>query len=42
MLLEFTVQVKWIVHQDAPPQPDLVHKEKFHCGKIRGAILKIH
>ena len=28
MLLEFTVQDKGIVHQDAPSRPDLVHGEE--------------
>lgn len=34
MLLEFTVQDKGIVHQDAPPRCQL--REEPHCGVIRG------
>lgn len=37
MLLEFTIQVKEIVHQDAPLRCQL--REELHCREIRsGAV----
>ena len=36
MLLEFTVQDKGIVHQDAPPRCQL--REELYCGEVARGI----